>query len=124
MADPRSGPRGLRPLATAIGRLRTELAPPTLLAQVQERWRLGVGEAIAAEAEPVSERNGVVTVSCRSATWSSELTMLSKGLLERLNEELPAGFQVSGLRFTTRPLPPAKSNEASRADFSRSDGEF
>lgn len=103
MVERRPRHRGPRPLTTAIGRLRSELAPPTLLAQVQERWREAVGEGVAAESEPVLERDGVVTVSCRSATWASELTMLSKGLLERLNGELPAGFRVRGLRFTTRP---------------------
>ena len=103
MGERRPRPRGPRSLATAIGRLRSELAPPTLLAQVQERWREAVGEGVAAEAEPVLERDGVVTVSCRSATWASELTMLSKGLLERLNGELPTGFRVRALRFTTRP---------------------
>ncbi len=96
-------PLGLRPLAAALGRLRPELAPPTLLAQVQGRWREAVGEGVAAEAEPVFERDGVVTVACRSATWTAELTMLSKSLLERINEELPAAFQVKALRFTTRP---------------------
>ena len=103
MPEPRLRPRGPRPIATAIGRLRSELAPPTLLAQVQQRWREAVGERVAAEAEPVSERDGLVTVSCRSATWASELTMLSGELLERLNGGLPDGFQVGALRFTTRP---------------------
>jgi predicted nucleic acid-binding Zn ribbon protein len=103
MAEPRSRPRGLRPLATAIERLKPEWVPPTLLAQVQERWQEAVGEAIAAEAEPVSERDGIVTVSCRSATWSSELTMLTRQLLERLNQQLPTGLRVTGFRFTIRP---------------------
>jgi predicted nucleic acid-binding Zn ribbon protein len=106
MAEPGAGPRrprGLRPLAAAVGRLRSELAPPTTLAQVQERWLEAVGEGVAREAEPVFERDGVVTVSCRSATWASELTMLSTALLERLNELLPGGSQVRALRFTTRP---------------------
>jgi predicted nucleic acid-binding Zn ribbon protein len=99
----RGRPARPRPLAAAIGRLRSELAPPTLLAHVQERWHEAVGDAVAGEAEPASERDGVVTVSCRSATWASELTMLSNSLLERINELLPAGFQVRALRFTIRP---------------------
>jgi predicted nucleic acid-binding Zn ribbon protein len=96
-------PRGPRLLADAIGRLKPELAPPTLLGQVQERWLGAAGSVVAAEAQPVAERAGVVTVSCRSATWASELTMLSKSLLEQLNDELPVGFRVRGLRFTTGP---------------------
>jgi predicted nucleic acid-binding Zn ribbon protein len=95
-----------------------------LLAQVQERWRVAVGEGVAAEADPVAERHGVVTISCRSATWSSELTMLSKGLLEQLNKQLPAGYRVRGLRFTTHPSAAADAREPFGPDFSRSDGEF
>ena len=96
-------PGRLRPLAGAIERLRSELAPPTLLAQVQERWLEAVGEGVAREAEPVLERDGVLTVSCRSATWASELTMLSNALLEQLNGLLPAGSRVRALRFIIRP---------------------
>ena len=60
-------------------------------------------EAVAAEAEPVSERNGVVTVACRSATWAQELDLLQSELLERLRTGLAErGFEgdLEGLRFT------------------------
>jgi predicted nucleic acid-binding Zn ribbon protein len=64
------------------------------------------GDAIVAQAEPVSEREGVVTVACRSATWAQELDLLQADILERLNEALeewaPEGSEgaVRGLRFT------------------------
>jgi predicted nucleic acid-binding Zn ribbon protein len=106
MADRAPGsrrPLGPRSLAAAIRTVRSELAPPTLLAQVQERWREAVGEQVASEAEPVHERAGTVTISCRSATWAAELAMLSGRLLERLNELLPDGSTVTELKFTTRP---------------------
>jgi predicted nucleic acid-binding Zn ribbon protein len=95
--------RGPRPLAEAVERVRAELAPPTLLARVQARWAVAVGVQVAEQAEPVSERGGVVTVACRSATWSAELSLLAPGLLERLNEALGEGLDVRDLRFTTRP---------------------
>jgi predicted nucleic acid-binding Zn ribbon protein len=79
------------------------VAPPTLLAAVQERWADAAGPRVAGAGEPVSERDGVVTVACGSAVWASELTMLATALLERLNAALPEGRRVSALRFTTRP---------------------
>jgi predicted nucleic acid-binding Zn ribbon protein len=74
-----------------------------MLAAVQERWREAVGTAVAQEAEPVSERQGVVTVHCRSAVWAEELSMLAESLVERLNRDLEGGRQVRALRFVVRP---------------------
>jgi predicted nucleic acid-binding Zn ribbon protein len=87
-----------------VARARRALAPPSLLAAVQERWAQAAGREVAANAEPVSERGGVVTISCRSATWAAELSMLAGDLLERLNEELAEGASVSSLKFETRPF--------------------
>jgi predicted nucleic acid-binding Zn ribbon protein len=55
---------------------------------VQTVWRQAVGEAIAAAAEPVAERDGVLTVRCQSATWAEELSLIQADLLERLGEHL------------------------------------
>jgi len=61
---------------------------------------------VAAEASPVSERDGLVTVACRSATWAQELDLLQSELLERLNAAVfaadPEGPEapILGLRFT------------------------
>jgi predicted nucleic acid-binding Zn ribbon protein len=101
---PHSGRRrGPRELAHAVSALRSELAPPSLLAEVQERWRAAVGERVAAQAEPVAERRGVVTVSCRSAVWAAELNLLAPQLQRALNEALGGGRSIGGLRFVTRP---------------------
>jgi predicted nucleic acid-binding Zn ribbon protein len=94
--------RGPRPLAVALDRLTTELAPATLLADVQRAWPSAAGEAIAAHCTPDGERGGVVTVACASAVWAQELDLLSERVVERLNERLgrPA---VKGLRPQPRP---------------------
>jgi predicted nucleic acid-binding Zn ribbon protein len=94
--------RGPRRLGDALGIVRDQTAPATLLAAVQGAWASTAGEAVAAQAEPVSERQGVVTVACRSATWAQELDLLGPELLERLNSGLAeAGVgPVSRLRFT------------------------
>ena len=80
--------RSPRPLATALDRLTAQLAPATLLAEVQQAWPEAAGEAFAAQSEPVAERDGTVTVACASAVWAQELDLLSERVLERLNERL------------------------------------
>ena len=74
-------------------------APQTLLAAVQSEWAHACGAAIAAESQAVAERDGVVTVACRSATWAQELDLMQDELRARLNEVL-GGDRVAGLRFT------------------------
>jgi predicted nucleic acid-binding Zn ribbon protein len=90
--------RAPRPLSHALAGLTATLAPPTTLARVQGSWADVVGEALAGECTPVAERGGVVTVACRSAVWSQELSMMAAELAERLNESL-GGPAVAELRF-------------------------
>jgi predicted nucleic acid-binding Zn ribbon protein len=94
--------RGPRPVAVALDRLATDLAPATLLAEVQRAWESAAGAAFAAECTPDGERDGVVTVACSSAVWAQELDLLSERVVARLNEVLgrPA---VRGLRPQPRP---------------------
>ena len=80
-----------RPVRAALEDLRREISPATVLARVQEKWQRVAGAAVAAEAEPVSERAGVLTVSCRSAAWAHELSLLGPDLVRRLNRELDPG---------------------------------
>ena len=69
--------------------------PATLLAAVQGRWRRGGRRADRrARPEPVAERDGVVTVACRTATWAQELDLLQDELLARLNARRSAGRRV------------------------------
>jgi predicted nucleic acid-binding Zn ribbon protein len=95
-----------RRLGAALRPATRRARPRTLLAAVQEAWPRAAGEAVAAEASPVSERDGTVTVACRSGTWAQELDLLQSEFLERLNRALfeadPEGPEspVSGLRFT------------------------
>ena len=92
--------RGSRPhgLASAVRAARDRAAPATLLAAVQSAWPEVAGPAIAAEAEPIAEREGVVRVSCRSAVWAAELDLMAPQLLDRLNERLER--PIVSLRFS------------------------
>jgi len=80
--------RGPRPVGLALDRLTGSIAPATLLAEVQRVWPQAAGEAFARAADPVSERDGVVTVSCASAVWAQELDLLSERVVTALNEAL------------------------------------
>jgi predicted nucleic acid-binding Zn ribbon protein len=77
-----------RRLGAALDELTGRLAPATTLARVQARWPDAARQAIAEEAEPISEREGVVTIACRSAVWAQELDLLGPDLVARLNELL------------------------------------
>jgi predicted nucleic acid-binding Zn ribbon protein len=89
-----------RTLSEVLPSLRSRLAPASVLADVQTRWVDVAGEEISREAQPTAERAGVVTVSCSSAVWASELSMMSGQMLERLNEGRAEGTPaVVELRF-------------------------
>jgi predicted nucleic acid-binding Zn ribbon protein len=98
--------RAPRRLGSALRPARGRARPKTLLAAVQEAWPGIAGEGVAAEAEPVGERDGVITVACRSSTWAQELDLLQSELLERLNGALADWDEegrerpISALRFT------------------------
>ena len=93
--------RAPRPLATAIGEALDRAEPATLLAAVQSAWPAAVGEAIAREATPVTERSGVVTVACSSSAWTQELDFLGGQILEKIRPEVPPETPLVGLRFIT-----------------------
>jgi predicted nucleic acid-binding Zn ribbon protein len=88
-----------RRAGAALRRALDSAAPPTLLAEVQTVWSEACGEAVAAQARPVAERDGLITVACRSATWASELDLMQTRLLEQVNALL-AERRVERLRFT------------------------
>ena len=80
--------RSPRSMQSALGLLADELAPQTVLAEVQRVWPQVVGPAIAAQAQPTSERGGVVTISCSASVWAQELDLMSVSIIERLNRAL------------------------------------
>jgi predicted nucleic acid-binding Zn ribbon protein len=87
-----------RRLGESVRAVRAGAEPSTLLAAVQGCWRAALGERIAAEARPVRERDGVITVECRAATWAQELDLMQEELIGRLNQALGEG-RVAGLRL-------------------------
>lgn len=94
--------RSPRRLSVALERVRDELAPTTLLAEVQRVWSQAVGATIAAEAIPTGERGGVLTVSCAASVWAQELDLMAPVLLEQLNALLRRG-RITRLRCVAVP---------------------
>jgi predicted nucleic acid-binding Zn ribbon protein len=91
-----------RPLSHAVAALADRLAPQTTLAEVQRVWPEAVGDVIAAQAEPTSEREGVLTVTCSSAVWAQELDLMGPELVGRINAALGAE-SLRSLRCSARP---------------------
>ena len=89
-----------RPLSEALQRLTGALAPASTLARVQEVWEDAVGPAIAAEARPTAEHDGVLTIACAAAVWAQELNLMAEVVLARLNAAMGAE-QIRELRCRT-----------------------
>jgi predicted nucleic acid-binding Zn ribbon protein len=84
-------------MESALNALADELAPETLLGDVQRAWPQAVGRSIAAQAQPTAERAGVVTIACSASVWAQELDLMAPQILERLNAAL-GGAGVQRLR--------------------------
>jgi predicted nucleic acid-binding Zn ribbon protein len=89
--------RAPRPISSALERLSVSLAPASTLGSVQEVWEQAVGATIAAAAQPVAERDGVLTIQCEAAVWAQELDLMAGELLAGLNTHLD-GAQIRELR--------------------------
>lgn len=95
--------RSPRPLSLALDVARAEWAPATLLGEIQGVWCDVVGVVIAAEAAPVSERVGVLTVSCSSSVWAQELDLMGPVILERLGQSIGGG-RITRIRCSALPF--------------------
>ncbi len=57
------------------------------------------GELIAANSEPVAERDGTVTIACATGAWAQELELMSDELLTRIGAVVGPD-RVRRMRFT------------------------
>jgi predicted nucleic acid-binding Zn ribbon protein len=85
--------RAPRPASEGLHEALRRAAPKTRLAAAQSVWEEVVGARIAAEARPVSERDGELTIACSDPVWAQELDLmqerLQRALRERLGDEAP-----------------------------------
>lgn len=79
---------GPRPLAASLDRLTASFgAPPaSVLTAVFGSWPGLVGEGVAAHAQPLSVRRGVLSVAVDDPAWATQLRWLEAELLARLAE--------------------------------------
>ena len=96
--------RAPRPAGDALRAARELAAPATGLAAVQAAWSTALGERLARAAQPVSEREGTVTVECVDGVWAQELDLMQGTLLERLREAL-GDRAPEALRFRVKKTP-------------------
>jgi predicted nucleic acid-binding Zn ribbon protein len=96
-----------RPLALALDGVVERSEPATVLARAQGVWREVAGPGLAPFTEPVSERDGTLTVACESGVWAHELELLGPDLLNRMNAALdgPEGGALRRLRFVVGSVP-------------------
>jgi predicted nucleic acid-binding Zn ribbon protein len=87
-----------RPAAPALRAALQRAAPKTRLAAVQAVWAEVVGEELAAAAQPVSERDGALLVTCADPVWAQELDLMQDRLLDALRGRLGEGAPRT-LRF-------------------------
>jgi predicted nucleic acid-binding Zn ribbon protein len=95
----RSAPR---PLSIALQSRERTVAPSTPLARIQQAWPAAVGEVVAANASPLRERNGTVTVYCPQAVWAQEVSLMAAEVVANLNRELGDAL-VREIRTTATP---------------------
>lgn len=70
--------------------------------RLREEWADVVGTAVAARCEPVSLAGGTLSIRADGAAWASELTLLSRSIVEKVDSYLGGGV-VKELRVTAGP---------------------
>jgi predicted nucleic acid-binding Zn ribbon protein len=94
--------RAPRRMGDVIGDLTGRLQPQTTLADVQRVWPDAVGAMVAREATPTTERDGTLTIACKSSVWAQELDLMGPELVAKLNARL-GGERITALRCVASP---------------------
>ena len=88
---PFSPGRDVLSVAGAMDSLSSEMGWTTSMAQASLviDWPMIVGESIAEHTEVQSVDQGVLTVTCDSSAWATQLRLMRHELLVRLSEQVP-----------------------------------
>jgi predicted nucleic acid-binding Zn ribbon protein len=88
----------------ALAVVRTQLGLPRddIQRTLESRWAEIVGADIAAHAQLLSLRDGVLTIAVDSSPWATQLTYLEAVLVERANTVAGAG-SVCDIKVRVRP---------------------
>ncbi len=101
---------GLEPVGSVMDQLlrRLRLEERFESAEATDRWAAVVGAEARARTRCVGVRDRELLVEVQGATWMGHLAVLRQGILDRINEELPAGRRLRAIRFI-----PMRSKEES-----------
>jgi len=64
---------------------------PLAEARLLGQWASVVGSEIADRCQPVSLRNGELRIAAESTAWATQLRLMAREILGRINAELPPG---------------------------------
>ncbi|MEO3751692.1 DciA family protein [Streptomyces sp. B6B3] len=122
----RPGGRDPLPLGAAMERLSAERGweMPLAVGGVMGRWRELVGLEIAQHCIPLTydEDARVLTVRCDSTAWATQLRLLARQLVARVNADVGAG-SVRSIRVVGPTAPGGRGGGAWRAPGSRGPGD-
>lgn len=87
---PESDPK---PVADLIGTLvaRRGWTEHMMFGRLREEWASVVGEHVAARSSPVGLKAGVLSIRADGAAWATELTLLARSIVEKVDSHLGGG---------------------------------
>lgn len=90
-------PRGIAEVMDALTS-RLGWNSPLARSELLDSWTELVGEETASHSSPVGIENGVLTVSCDSTAWATQLRLMRSQIITRIAERFPdAG--IESVRF-------------------------
>lgn len=101
-------------LAAVLDILSDDLgwSPFLLESEIMTSWPQIVGAEVAMKTKPMAINDGVLTVSCESTAWATQLRLMSSNILTRLLEEFPES-KISQLIFLGPNAPSWKRGQRS-----------
>lgn len=96
--------RDPRPVVESLDRVTRRLGTPPapVMTSIFSGWAALVGPEVAAHAQPIHLRSGVLTIEVEQPAWATQLRFLSADLLRRA-AEMTGGDSVSEVRIRVRP---------------------
>jgi predicted nucleic acid-binding Zn ribbon protein len=115
MADRPKGRKEPAPLGAILGSLfaGTPLGARLKESRIWLLWDETVGPTVAAKAQPVNFRDGILTVAVTSAPWLQQLNFMKRQLVSQLNEAcgeqlVQEIFLKAGSRQREQEMPPTR----------------
>ena len=101
-AGERGSARELLPVGSVLEQVlgRLKLDERFRAAEATERWAESAGPEILARTRCVGVRDGELLIEVQGAVWMGHLAVLRQGIMDRINEALPAERRLRAIRLT------------------------